>query len=40
MLFGWVIDLGKPEWVFYRLAIIMVLSIATAMVPKGNVNRD
>ncbi|MCH9050608.1 MAG: MFS transporter [Proteobacteria bacterium] len=40
VLFGWVIDLGKPEWVFYLLAIIMVLSIATAMVPKGTVNRD
>ena len=40
VLFGWVIDLGKPEWVFYLLAIIMVLSIGTAMVPKGTVNRD
>ena len=40
VLFGWVIDLGKPEWVFYLLAIIMLLSIATAMVPKGTVNRD
>ena len=40
VLFGWVIDLGKPEWVFYLLAIIMVLSIATAMVPKGTVNRE
>ena len=40
VLFGWVIDLGKPEWVFYLLAIIMVLSIATAMVPKGTINRD
>ena len=40
VLFGWVIDLGKPEWVFYLLAIIMVLSIGTAMVPKGTVNRE
>ncbi len=40
VLFGWVIDLGRPEWVFYLLAIIMVLSIGTAMVPKGTVNRD
>ena len=40
VLFGWVIDLGKPEWVFYLLAIIMVFSIGTAMVPKGTLNRD
>jgi MFS family permease len=40
VLFGWLIDLGKPEWVFYFLAIIMVLSIATAMVPKGTLNQD
>ena len=40
VLFGWLIDLGKPQWVFYLLAIIMALSIATAMVPKGTLNRD
>ncbi len=34
MMFGYVMDLGKPEWVFYLMVIFMVVAIATVMTPK------
>lgn len=40
LTFGLVLDLGRPEWVFYLLAIFMVLSVVTAIVPKGSLARD
>jgi len=32
--FGYMIDIGKPEWVFYLMAIFMVVALATVAVPK------
>jgi MFS family permease len=29
VLFGWMIDLGSPIWVFYGSAIILIISIPT-----------
>ncbi len=39
LTFGVVLDMGHPEWVFYLLAIFMALSVITAIVPKGSLNR-
>ncbi len=33
--FGYMIDIGKPEWVFYLMAIFMVIALATVAVPKN-----
>jgi MFS family permease len=35
MMFGFVMDLGRPEWVFYLMVIFMVVAIATVLTPKG-----
>lgn len=32
--FGYMLDIGKPEWVFYLMAIFMVIALATVAVPK------
>ena len=32
--FGWLLDIGRPAWVFYLLAIFMMVSLVTVMVPK------
>ena len=32
--FGYLIDIGKPEWVFYLLAILFVVALVTVMTPK------
>lgn len=34
ILFGYVVDLGRPEWVFYLMAIFMGLALLTVAVPK------
>ncbi len=34
MMFGFVMDLGRPEWVFYLMVIFMTVAIATVMTPK------
>ncbi len=34
MMFGFVMDLGRPEWVFYLMVIFMVVAIATVKTPK------
>lgn len=33
--FGYMIDIGKPEWVFYLMAIFMVIALTTVAVPKN-----
>jgi MFS transporter, FSR family, fosmidomycin resistance protein len=33
--FGWLLDTGRPEWVFYLIAIFMVIALFTVFVPKG-----
>lgn len=35
IMFGYLMDLGKPEWVFYALAIFMTIAVATVAVPKA-----
>jgi MFS family permease len=32
--FGYMLDIGKPEWVFYLMAIFMVVALLTVAVPK------
>jgi MFS family permease len=32
--FGMLLDAGRPEWVFYLMAIFMLVALATVMVPK------
>ncbi len=34
VLFGYAMDLGRPEWVFYLMAIFMVIALLTVAVPK------
>ncbi len=34
ILFGYAMDLGRPEWVFYLMAIFMVIALLTIAVPK------
>jgi MFS family permease len=34
--FGMLLDAGRPEWVFYLMAVFMLVALATVMVPKGN----
>lgn len=34
LMFGYMMDLGKPQWVFYALAIFMVIAVVTVAVPK------
>ena len=35
--FGWLIDTGRPEWVFYLIAIFMVIALFTILTPKAKV---
>jgi MFS family permease len=32
--FGYLLDHGRPDWVFYLLAIFMLVSLVTIAVPK------
>jgi MFS family permease len=32
--FGYLLDIGKPQWVFYLLAIFMVVALFTVVIPK------
>ena len=32
---GWLLDSGRPEWVFYLIAIFMVVALVTVIVPKA-----
>lgn len=32
---GWLIDIGRPAWVFYLLAAFMLIALATVATPKG-----
>jgi MFS transporter, FSR family, fosmidomycin resistance protein len=33
--FGWLLDTGRPEWVFYLIAIFMLVALFTVFVPKS-----
>lgn len=33
--FGYLLDIGKPQWVFYLMAIFMVVALGTVAVPKS-----
>jgi MFS family permease len=33
--FGWFLDSGRPEWVFYLIAIFMAVALFTVVVPKS-----
>jgi MFS transporter, FSR family, fosmidomycin resistance protein len=33
--FGWLIDTGRPAWVFYLIAIFMLVALVTVSVPKA-----
>ncbi|MGE0627369.1 MAG: MFS transporter [Hyphomicrobiaceae bacterium] len=37
--FGWLIDIGRPDWVFYLLALFMVVAILTTVSPKQGASR-
>jgi len=32
--FGWLLDTGRSEWVFYLIAIFMTVALVTVVVPK------
>ena len=36
--FGYLIDQGRPEWVFYLMAIFMVVALFTVVIPKDMTN--
>ena len=33
--FGWLLDSGRPQWVFYLIAIFMTIAIVTVIIPKS-----
>jgi MFS family permease len=33
--FGWLLDIGRPEWVFYLIAVFMLVALVTVIVPKS-----
>jgi MFS transporter, FSR family, fosmidomycin resistance protein len=33
--FGWLLDTGRPQWVFYLIAIFMTIAIVTVIIPKS-----
>lgn len=37
--FGWLVDIGRPAWVFYLLTAFMVLALATVMTPQVSSGR-
>jgi MFS family permease len=38
VIFGWILDLGHPEWVFYILGVTIVLVAATVLIPKERIH--
>jgi MFS transporter, FSR family, fosmidomycin resistance protein len=32
---GWLLDTGRAQWIFYVVAILMVIALFTVFVPKG-----
>jgi MFS family permease len=32
--FGYLLDVGRPDWVFYLIAIFMTIALATVLTPK------
>ncbi len=39
VLFGWVMDMGDPRWVFFGSAAVMLLAVATFVETNRNVSR-
>jgi MFS family permease len=37
--FGYMLDAGRPEWVFYLMAIFMAVALATVAIPKPDPSR-
>jgi len=37
IIFGWILDLGRPEWVFYILGVTITLMAATVLAPKDRI---
>lgn len=35
--FGWIMDIGQAQWVFYLLAACLVLVVATVLIPKQRI---
>ena len=33
--FGWLLDSGRPQWVFYLIAIFMTVAVVTVIIPKS-----
>jgi FSR family fosmidomycin resistance protein-like MFS transporter len=33
--FGWLLDTGRPQWIFYLIAIFMLIALFTVVVPKA-----
>jgi FSR family fosmidomycin resistance protein-like MFS transporter len=33
--FGWLLDTGRADWVFYLMAIFMIVALVTVVVPKS-----
>jgi MFS family permease len=37
IVFGWILDKGEPQWVFYIIALGLVAVAATVLAPKQKV---
>jgi MFS family permease len=35
VLFGWMVDLGRPDWVFYLMIVFTLLCVAASFAPKA-----
>lgn len=35
VLFGWMVDLGRPDWVFYLMILFTLLCVAASFAPKA-----
>jgi len=37
IIFGWILDTGHPSWLFYVLAVCLVILIVTVLIPKKRI---
>jgi MFS family permease len=37
IVFGWILDTGHPSWLFYVLAVCLVILIVTVLIPKKRI---
>jgi len=37
IIFGWILDMGHPSWLFYVLAVCLVILITTVLIPKTRI---